>query len=236
MSKSILYKREHKINDYISIRIPTVGEIMENKSDYYTCISLIVSTPFDMMVQLDDIGIDFTTINEWDLFCILFKDLQNRDLSLVFGDLNFADFQLAVNNQNGNVVLLNPKTGAVIDRAIHDQICNFLRKLLHIEKTDKRPANEEAKRYLIDLNRRKQKRRKKNKEDFQLEEYIIALVNTAEFPYNYETTLNLTIYQFYASLRQIIKKVHYDNLMIGCYAGTVNIKEIDQNELNWISN
>lgn len=236
MSKSILYKREHRINDFISVRIPTVREIIDNKTDYYTCVSLIISTPFDMMVQLDDIGIDFTTINEWDLFCILFKDLQNRDLSLIFGELDFADFQLAVNNQNGNIVLLNSKTGAVIDRAVHGQICNFLRQLLHIEKNDKRPANEEAKRYLIDLNRRKQKRRKKNKEDSQLEEYIIALVNTAEFPYNYETTLDLTIYQFYASLRQIIKKVHYDNLMIGCYAGTVNIKEIDQSELNWISN
>ena len=79
------------------------------------------------------------------------------------------------------------------------------------------------------------KRRKKMLNDSQIEKYIIALVNASEFPYNYETVLELTIKQFYASLHQITKKIKYDNLMIGCYAGTVDMKELDQDELNWIS-
>ena len=80
------------------------------------------------------------------------------------------------------------------------------------------------------------RRRKKSRAESQIEKYIIALVNTSEFPYTYETVLGLTINQFYASLHQIVKKIKYDNLMIGCYAGTVNMKELDQNELNCISN
>ena len=236
MAKSLLYETEHRINDYISIRIPTVGEIIDNEDDYYGNIALIVSTPYDMMVQLDDVGIDFTKINNWELFCLLFKELQTRDLSLIFGDLDLTGFETAINKQNGNIVLINNETGAVIDRAIHDQICRFLRNVLCLEKNNKQPANDEAKKFMIERARKKMRRNMRRAEKSQFENYIVALVNTSEFPYNYETVLGLTIYQFYASLHQIVKKVKFDNLMIGCYAGTVNMKEIDQKELNWISN
>lgn len=234
--KSMLYQTTYKINEHISIKIPTVSEIIDNEDEYFGTVALIISTPYDMMVQLDDINIDFTKINEWDLFCLLFKELQTRDLSLIFGDLDLGGFETAINKQNGNIVLRNYKTGAVIDRAIHGKISKFLRDILYLEKNNKRPANDEAKKFMIDRARRRLKRHSKRLEKSQLEGHIIALVNTAEFPYDYDSVRGLTIYQFYASLHQIVKKVKFDNLMIGCYAGTVNMKELDQNELNWISN
>lgn len=236
MGKSALYETSHKINDYISIKIPTIRELIEHEDDYYANIALIVATPYDMMVQLDDMKIDFTKINDWDLFCLLFKELQTRDLSLIFDGLDLRDFVTAQNKQNGNTILINPNTGVKIDRAIHDQICRYLRKTLGLKKNDKKPANEEARLFMIERARKKIMRRKKQLVESQIEKYIIALVNTQEFPYNYESVLDLTINQFYASLHQVVKKVKFDNLMIGCYAGTVNMKELDQNELNWISN
>ena len=75
MANSLLYKTEHKINEHVSIRIPTIGEII-NDDDYFANIALIISTPYDMMAQLDSINIDFTQINDWDLFCLLFKQLR----------------------------------------------------------------------------------------------------------------------------------------------------------------
>lgn len=236
MGKSTLYETKHKINDFITIRVPTIKDIIENEDDYYGNVALIVATPYDMMVQLDDMKIDFTQINEWDLFLLLFNELRTRDLSLIFDGLNLRDFVTAENKQNGNIILVNPKTGVKIDRAIHDQICRYLRSTLRLQKNDKRPANEEARKFLIERTRTKLKRRRKQLVESQIEKYIVALVNTSEFPYTYESVLGLTINQFYASLHQIVKKIKYDKLMIGCYAGTVNMKELDQNELNWISN
>lgn len=236
MSRSTLYDTAHKINNHITIKVPTIEEIMKNEDEYFSNIALIVATPFDMMVQLDEWGIDFTKINDWDLFCLLFSELQTRDLSLIFNELDLKDFVTAENKQNGNTILINPKTGVIIDRSIHDQICRYLRNILHLQKNDKKPANEEARKYLIDRTRAKLKRRRKQSTESQIEKYIIALVNTVEFPYTYETVLGLTINQFYASLYQIIKKIKYDNLMIGYYAGTIDIKELDQRELTWVPN
>lgn len=236
MSRSFLYETEHQINQHISIIVPTVADVIKDEDAYFGAVSLIVATPYDMMVQLDDNNIDFAKINDWELFCLLFNELQKMDLSLVFKDLDLRDFKGAVNKQNGDMVLFNEKTGAVIDRSIHNQICVFLRRVLGIEKSLKKPGNEEARKYMIERARRHLQRQMKLKktQDSQLEKYIIALVNTSEFPYNYDTVKEISIYQFYSSLHQIIHKIEFDNLMIGCYAGTVNVKEIDQNKLSWI--
>lgn len=234
MARSLLYKSTHSINEHISIVIPTVGDIMEHEEDYYGAVTLIVSTPYDLMVPLDDANIDFTKITDWELFCLLFNELKQKDTSLIFGDLKLCDFETAVNQENGSYILVNRKTGAIINRAIYYQIANFLRRILSLEKNNKRPANEEAKQYLLKKARKKIKRQREKEQESQLENYIVALVNTSEFPYDYESVKNISIYQFYSSLRQIIKKVKFDNLMIGCYAGTVKVKEISSSELTWI--
>ena len=231
---NILYATEYAINDYISIKIPTVGEILDNEDLYYDIVCSIIATPYEMMVQLDDNGIDFTKINAFEMFCIMFKHLKEIDTSLVFGDLNLKDFNYAVNQENESMVLWNPKTDIVINRAVHDQICVFLRKMLYMPKDDKVPGNEEARKYMIERARIKQKRKKNKKKESQLEKMIISLVNTSEFPYNYETVRGLTIYQFYASLKQISRKIHFDNTMIGCYSGTVKFDELSPDEKTWI--
>ena len=72
MGKSLLYARSYPVNDKISIRIPTVGEILENEVAYNSILSCVISTPYDFMVYLDDMGIDFEKLTEYDLFLLLF--------------------------------------------------------------------------------------------------------------------------------------------------------------------
>ena len=235
MSKGYLYSRAYPVNDSISIVIPTVGQIIEDESAYYGLITTITATPSDFMVQLDDIGVDFAKITSFELFLMLFNELKKADTSLVFGDLDLTKFETAINQQNGKVVLIDQENNIVIDRAIHDQICRVLRKINHLEKNDRKPANEEAKKYMIERARIKQRRAARRPYKSQLEDLIVAMVNTEQYKYGYKGTLDLTIYQFNASVYQIVKKVNYDNTMFGCYMGTVNAKELNQDQLNWLT-
>ena len=235
MSNGYLYARSFPINDYISITIPTVGQIWDNEAEYYGLITSIIATPSDFMVQLDDIGIDFSSISSFELFLLLFNGIRSTDTSLVFGDLDLSGFKTAINEKNGKVVLVDQDKDIVIDRAIHDQIRRVIRKINHLEKSDKNPGNEEAKKYMIERARIKQKRAARRPHKSQLEDLIIAMVNTEQYKYGYEETRDLTIYQFHASVYQIIRKINYDNTMIGCYAGTINAKELSQDRLNWLT-
>ena len=82
--------------------------------------------------------------------------------------------------------------------------------------------------------RAKLRRQMSKKSLSQLESLIIAMVNTEQFKYGFEGTLELSIYQFNESVKQIIKKVDYDNRMYGVYSGTINVKELSQDDLNWL--
>jgi len=235
MSLGYLYACSCPINDHISITVPTVGQIWDKEAEYYGLITSVIATPSDFMVQLDDIGIDFSKVSPFELFLLLFNGLKESDTSLVFGDLDLSKFKTAINEQNGKVVLVDPENDIVIDRAIHDQMRRMIRKINHLENADKKPGNEEAKKYMIERARMKQRRSAHRPHKSQLEDLIVAMVNTEQYKYGYEETRNLTIYQFHASVYQIIKKINYDNTMIGCYAGTINAKELSQDQLNWLT-
>ena len=231
---NLLYRRSYPITDAISVRIPTVEEILEKEDEYYGLVSLFVAMPIDMMVQLDDVGIDFSKIDAWDLFLLLFPAIQSKDTSLVLGGLDLTKFTVARSESHGDLVLLDAENDIVIDRMVHDKIANALRMLHHLEKNTKKPGNEDARDYLIKRARAKMKRHKVISERSSLEALIISVVNTEQFKYNYESVMGLTIYQFNESVYQIVRKVDYDNRMRGVYAGTIDAKELRQDDLTWL--
>ena len=235
MTRNFLYKRSIPINDKIGVCVPTVGEIIANEDDYYSMVSLFTAMPIDYMVALEDAGIDFTSINEWQMFLIFFTGIKGRDLHLILGDLDLSKFDVGVSEDNGDVVLLDTENDIRIDREVHGKIANALRKIHHLEKNRRKPANDDAKQYMLERARKKMKRKQGRVEDSQLEPLIIAMVNTEQFKYDFEGTLELSIYQFNESVRQIIKKVDYDNRMYGIYAGTVSAKDLSPDDLNWLT-
>lgn len=212
MTRNFLYKRTIPINENIGVYVPYVGEIMECEDEYYAMVSLFTAMPVDYLVQLDDAGIDFTAIDEWQMFLLFFNGLKTRDTHMVLGDLDLNKFEIGINEQNGQVVLIDTENDIRIDRSIHELIANALRKIHHLEKNRRKPANGEAKKYMLERARKKMRRRQNKVEDSQLESLIIAMVNTEQFKYDFEGTLELSIYQFNESVRQIIKKV---DLIIG---------------------
>lgn len=233
--KSLLYEDSLRINDYLEVKIPTVREILDNEEQYYGIVSSLVATPFDMMVQLDDAGIDFTQIDDYELFLMMFRTIRTQDTSLIFGDLDLSAFEPAINEETNMIVLIDQNTGAIIDKPIYFKIASALRKIHHLERNRKKAGNGEARRYLLERARAKLKRQRRKQYDSQLDPLIIAMVNTQEFKYNYEETKALSIFQFNESVIQIVKKVDYLNKMHGVYSGTVSVKDLKQEDLNWLT-
>lgn len=241
-TNSLLYKTEFNVTDAITIHIPLVGQVLDDEDGYYSLISLFTSMPIDLVAELDEVGIDFTKINEYELFLyFMFPALVLKDTSLLFGDLDFSKFRLATKDGTDgtdgteNAVLLDTDSGIIIDRVVHMKIANALRKIQHLEKNTKRPANDEMKRYMIDRARKKRKRKNKQSTSSALEPLIISLVNTPEFKYDYKSVRNMTIYQFNESVRQVIRKIEYNNRMYGVYTGNIDVKSLSRDDLSWLA-
>lgn len=219
----------------LSIRIPTVGEILENEQQYYRLISSLTATPFQYMVQLDDIGVDFTQITDYELFMMLFPNFAQGDMRILFGDLDLSDIGIREKKENHTFLLYSPKNNVVIDELIYSRLADCIRKINNLTRETRKPGNDEAKAFRINLERKKQKRNAGKPYESYLEKLVVALVNRPEFKYNYEQVNDLTIYQFNQSFEQIKTSINYDNTMIGVYAGTVDTSKIkDRSCLSWI--
>lgn len=221
----------------LTIKIPTVGEILEDEQKYYQIVSALTTTPFQYMVQLDDMGIDYTKISEYDLFKMLFPIYAQSDLSILFGDLNTSDFSVYISSQNADPVIFSPSNNIMIDEPAYHTLAETVRKINLFEKVKSKPGNESARKYLLEKERARQKRAARKPYESYLEKLVIALVNTNEFPYDYRSCMELSIYQFNQSFRQISHKINFDHTMIGVYAGTVDTSKMHNKDvLSWISN
>ena len=220
----------------LSIRIPTVGEILEDEQNYYNIISSLIASPYQYMVQLNDVfHIDYTTITDYELFMMLFSAYLQSDLSIVFGDLNISDFKIKTDNQKD--ILMSPSSGIEINEKVYNDLANIIRKINLLEKVNYKPGNESAKKYLLEKERRRQKRNAKKPYEPYLEKIVIALVNTSEFPYDYDSCMDLSIYRFNQSFKQIQHKIAFDKTMIGVSAGTVDTSKLSNKDvLTWIPN
>ena len=234
-SQNILYADKIKINEHISVRIPTVKEIIEREDEYYNHIYTLTASPMDMMVQLDDVGVDFTIVSDYELFIMMFSVLASTaDLSLIFDGLEGSKFKPV--EKNGMVCLVDEENGIVIDKLIFEKITDAIRKIHNLEKNNKKPANPEAKEYLIKRERKRQKRARREKKSScsQLGSLIISLVNNEAFKYDFQSVLQLSFYQFNVSAKQIVNKTEFDNRMIGVYTGNVDTKDLKTSDLIWL--
>lgn len=235
-TQHLLYRDSVLVGDTIEIAIPTVGQILDCEDDYYSLVSVITSMPIDFMVQLDDMGIDYTEVTAYDVFLAFFPVLQmSQHADLVFKNIDITNFRPAINEDSKQIVMIDPVNDIKIDRIMYERMATALRKIHHLEKNRRKPAGEEAKKYLLERARKKLKRRRNRENDSQLEQLIIAMVNNNEYKYDFEGTKELSIYQFNESVRQVIKKVDYNNRMIGIYTGSIDTKKLSQSDLTWLS-
>lgn len=235
---SLLRTNEIKISDRISIYVPTVGEIYDmGEEEYYNIAQLLTCVPYDLMAQLDDMGIDYEQLTEYELFVMLLKSfiVGEKDISSVIRCDELNDLRIVENVDSKEMLLVNSNDDVVINVMIQRQIAAAIRRIHFWHKTEYKAGNAEAKKYILERTKLKLKRAAKKPHVSFLDENIIALVNTEEFKYDYESVMDLNIYKLNASIHQIPHKKNWDELMMGVYFGTIDANTLDIQKLHWMS-
>lgn len=240
-NSSLLNQTSIQITDQLSLRIPTVGEVLKNENAYYSLVSIMTSTPYQYMVQLDDLGIDYTKITDFEMFQIFFPLYAKGDTSILFGDIDLSDIALYHDTSTNLNVLYSPSTTITIDELVYITVAKAMRRVNLLKYERKRPKGEHTKKYLLEKERRhlKHLERMRKSKDFKqsdFERLVVALVNNERFKYNYESVCDISIYNFYQSLQQIQHEINFNNIMRGIYAGTIDQTKLqDKSCLTWVA-
>lgn len=218
---SLIGRKSYKYNDNITISIPTIKQIRgNNESDeqrFWSEINIFIQTPSDMISELDSVGIDFEKISDYDLFIFLFAMKKNESShGLSFFD-NLCLWDLEVVNYDNRIVLVDEFNNVIIDNEIYDDLSQIISIIIGHKKTQKKKfGNSFAKKKRIEQDYKKKERmRNRNKEECSnvLDGIILRLVCNSNFPYNFETIENVTIYDSIYSLKQIDKDIQVTDLL-----------------------
>jgi hypothetical protein len=148
--------------------------------------------------------------------------------------LDLSQYKPIYNQENNEIILQNPSNGSVIDKITYTIIVDYLRKAHYLERHFDLAGNEYTKKWFIDHDRKMAARQKKRPFESMLLPLISAMTNTSEFKYRFDDVWTLRIYPFMDAVRRVQKIKQYNNTMHGVYAGTVDLKKINQEELSWI--
>lgn len=229
-----MYRGEDfKVTEHITVRQPTLREICDyGEIEYYQLIHPFVASPFDMIAQLDKIGIDFTQISSYQLFCLLVTSIQQPKSAILFGDTDFSKYRV-VYDQHGNIELRY--RDSIISESVYKVISDYLRKMNNLA-TPKYTSvgNEYTKQKMIEYAYRDLKYASRKKVKSQLQSLISALVNHPNFKYGINEVWDMKICAFYDSVKRINIIETARNLCAGLYSGSIDLSKINKKEFNWM--
>lgn len=222
------------VNKYITIKQPTIGEIAEyGERKYYTMVHTVTAIPSDMKSQLlDDFGLDYETLEDFDLFMMLAPTLSKESTSILFGDVDFTTLVPIRHPLNGQKVLTNEDRSLIIDIVAYEKIVDYLRKVHGLKKKVEHAANKYTKRILIEEDRRNIELNK-NK---PYKSFLTPLVSAVKVRMGYtkDYVKNMGIYEFTDDVARLQIIHNADALLHGMYGGMIDTKKIDKKELNWM--
>lgn len=224
-----------KINDHITIKQPTIGQIVDyGERQFLQAASMITAIPSDMISELFDAGIDWEGLPEYDFFIIyLSRQITPADCEFLFDGLNLSDYK-PVNAKDADLVLKNSKTGNVIDRNIYRLIAEYVRRITGIKRKPKKAANKFTKQIMIDLDRNDKKNKQREQFESDLLPLMSAMLNSPEFKYDLRGVRDLPYYTFIDSINRISAIKHADALLNGCFTGMADLSKIPKDEFNWL--
>lgn len=214
--------RQYRYNDDVVINIPTLGQIRneqdkESENRFWKEVNLFIKTPSDMISELDSLGIDFEVMSEYMLFMMLITSYiadENNSFQL-FDGLDFRRLKFQTND-SGELIFVDENGREIFNEIIYLDVSDIIATMIGTEKTPKKKfGNEFAKKMRIkqDYRKKEKARKEQDNNDGVLSSIILRLVNNANFPYDFTTIKNVTIYDVFQSVKQIDKEISVNEIM-----------------------
>lgn len=196
---------------------------------YEDTIWTLTRYPYEFKFDLEDVGVDYNTLDAYDIFIIL---NQHREYERLIEELNFIfDDNFTPRIESNNNIIFVGNKGNVSKENINE-IKSVLSKIFFMGiPKERKPANEQAK----ELIKKQIKLNSKKKVNFDLYSIIESLIWNKNSSETYDTILNRSIHQIYAGYRTIEKINNFNNTMNGYYAGVISKENINFEAIHWIN-
>lgn len=222
------------VNDKITLMQPTIGQIVDyGEAKYFSMVHTLTAIPSDMKSMLwDQMDLDWTKIEDFELFIMLSQTMTPDKTGIIFGDLDFSKMKPYKHPQNDEVVLADKEAGVMIDKLIYMRMMTFLRKLHNITPKPEKAKGKRARQAMIDEDRRN---RELNK-DKPFRSYLLPLISSIKVKQGYtrDYVRNMGLYEFFDDVARVQAVDSANHLLNGAYCGMADLSKVDKNQFNWM--
>lgn len=236
-----LYMSEDiKIANGIVLKCPKIKDIAEyGESAYFAMASTICATPSSMMVQLDDMKLNYMKIKDFELFMMLSQSLKPEATRLLLGDLDLSKFKPHQVGDTEEVILVhedtkNDENPIVISPIIYEVLTTYIRKMHGFKKEVKKAGNEITRKMLIRLARQDAKMAKNKPRESFLRPVISAVKCRQGYEMGYIKQMG--IFELMDDLSRLNVIINADAALNGMFCGMVDSRKMDKTVLNWTRN
>jgi hypothetical protein len=173
---------DYIVNNNIVIHQPIIGELIPCEREYFSTVYTLCAISSDMKSQLWDMGLDWNTVEDFQLFCMLAPTLSPDRTSILFGDLDFSAMKPYPHPHiDDEIVLADKQSGILIDKMIYTKIVNYLRKLHGLTPKVEKTKSKTVKKWLIEEDRNKIK----NSQNKPFKSYLLPLISSVKVKQGY---------------------------------------------------
>lgn len=226
-----------KVNDYLTIYQPTVEQIIQyGEHKYNALLGVFTSTPSDKMSELDDQGINFMEITDYELFIMSLKSVISQytleETSILFGNFDFSQLELCLNPQNDSWVFSNDQETIVIDELAYLKIASYLRTIHHIRENHDTALNEGTRKIMIMLDRDEKAKFARSGQS-NIKQKIKMILRFSRYSCPLETIKQMPIGMFNESAIGSQIAISSFALIQGQYSGFCDVKKINKKLFDW---
>lgn len=204
-----------KIEDY-DLFINFTSKLVSSKKDLY---KELINNPYEYDKELSSLSND-------DL-----EEMLINPLELILKNIDLSDF-IVCTDSTGELCLYNEENDIKIDRAVHSQIVDVVRKIHGFERNNQIPANEKTKWDLIEDARDDAIKASRTPYKSILKPLISSLTVKCGLCGD-ERIWNMPISMFFDNIKRANKIQDAQLLLQGAYSGFSSLKGIDTTRLDW---
>ena len=226
-----------KSENTIQIFQPTIGDILKNgERNVYSVVNTFIANPTMYRVKLWDMGIDWNKIDDFQLFCMLIPTLEGKPTSLLFGDIDFQEFNLYKEDKDGESIffLYNEKQNIEIDETVYLQISGNIKMMFNLFPKVEKARGKSTKEWIIMEEKQQMELNQNTSYKSTLLPLISSCLNHPGFKYKKNELYDVGIVEFMDSVKRLQVYESSTALLKGVYSGFVDTSKIDKEEFDFM--
>lgn len=218
---------------------PTIGDIIRlGEKRFYETLNVFITNTTSYRLALWDNGIDWNELSDFQLFTMLYTSINDEVSKIIFPNTTFSNFKL-LQKDGKEIVLYDVDNKIEINEEVYQHMAQYLRLVFNTNIEEKLTKSKALKEMYIEKDRREKhnsdvKTNKGEESSNSIQSVISACVNHPGFKYKLKELKDVSVSEFYDSVKRLQVYEQTTSLMKGMYSGMIDGSKIKQEDTNFM--